>query len=111
MLTGHNPSIGQEGESMTSEQAAQEFDAGIRNIQQEIINKLHQAGLDANADSFLWHRNKDLTFVPESLGFEVHVNNKKAKATLARTYLEDSCQKVDRPEVIAIIKEVVAALL
>lgn len=96
---------------MTSEQAAQEFDVGIRNIQQEIINKLHQAGLDANADSFLWHRSKDLTFVPESLGFEVHVNNKKAKATLARTYLEDSCQKVDRPEVIAIIKEIVAALL
>jgi hypothetical protein len=96
---------------MTSEQAEHEFDAGIQNIQQEIINKLREAGLDASVDSFRWHRNKDLSLCPESLGFEVHVNNKKAEAILARTYLEDSCQKVDRPEVIAIIKSVVSALL
>lgn len=96
---------------MTTEQAVQQFDAGIQNVQQEIIIKLQEAGLYANADCFLWHRNKDLTLVPESIAIEVQLNNKKAMARLARTYIEDSYLKVDRPEVVAIIKGLVTELL
>ena len=83
---------------------SQEFLAGLQNIERAIIDQVRQHGVRVTADNFRWHRGKELLPPPSAIELEIKVaSGKTANAVLSCEQAEDSWDRIDRPDVVAMI--------
>ncbi|MGZ3239370.1 MAG: hypothetical protein ACXWJK_03140, partial [Burkholderiaceae bacterium] len=87
-----------------------EFLAGMQNIERDIITKLRDIGVQITAANFQWNRGKDFVPPPEAISLEIKGQGNSTNAILSREQIEDSCQRIDRPDVTALVKGCVADL-
>jgi len=92
--------------------ATLEFTAGLQNIERDIINKVRDAGGTITANSFKWHRGKELVPPPRGvIELEITVQGKRFNTALSYEQVMDSWQRIERPDVIAGVGNAVAALM
>lgn len=89
----------------------EQFKTGLENIQQNIIENLREYGIEACSDNFLWNSGRKVVSIPEAITLEIKIQQQSTSAKFAREQLEDSWERIDRPEVAAIVKRLVAVLV
>jgi hypothetical protein len=91
--------------------ATSEFTAGLQNIERDIIAKVRDAGGTITANNFKWHRRKEWVPPPKTaIELEITAQGKSFSAALSYEQVKDSWQRSERPDVIAGIRNAVAAL-
>lgn len=92
-------------------QTTSQFTAGLQNIEREIITKVRAAGRTITAKNFKWNQGKDLVPPPRNVvEIEINVEGKSFIAHLSCEQVQDSWQVINRPDVIAGVRNAVAAL-
>ena len=90
---------------------AVEFFTGLQNIEREIIAKFRVRGVPITVANFKWNRGGGvLGPASEEATLEVNVHGTLAKAVFSRDQVQDSCARVDRMDVVAIIDALVEQL-
>lgn len=92
------------------DKSAREFAAGRSNIEQRLVSESRDNGLPLAADNIFWNRNRNESGVPEASTVEIKFQGRTANAILSREQIEDSCERIDRSDVLAAIKQCVADL-
>lgn len=87
-----------------------QFLAGLRNIERAMIAKLRANGVQITADSFEWHRGEELVPPPEVVELEIKFQGMSTNAIISREQVEDSHERIDRMDVIAMIDALVKDL-
>ena len=90
--------------------AEREFISGMKNIEEEIINKLKAKSIILAPSNFQWNEGRDLFPLPSKIMLEVNLNDKKIKAYLSQDQLEDSWDLISRPDVKNIVKHILLSL-
>lgn len=91
--------------------ATLEFTAGLQNIERDIINKVRNVGGTITANNFKWHRGKELVPPPTgAIELEITAPGKRFNTALSYEQVMDSSRRIERPDVVAGIRDTVAAL-
>jgi hypothetical protein len=96
---------------MNIAESTSQFINGLQNIERAIIERQRESGVQANANNFQWHRGKGVVPPPMAIELEIRVQNKTANAVLSREQVEDSWERINRPDVMAIVKALVADIV
>lgn len=93
-------------------QATTEFTAGLQNIERAIIASVRDAGGTITANNFKWNQGKDWIPPPrDTIELEINAQGKSFTARLSSEQVRDSSQQISRPDVIAGVRNAVAALM
>ena len=87
-----------------------QFVAGMQNIERAIIAELRRGNIQITADSFMWNRGKELIPPPEAITLEITFQGKSANGILSREQVEDSHERIDRADVVAMVNAIVKSL-
>ena len=87
-----------------------QFVAGMQNIERAIIAELRRGNIQITADSFMWNRGKELIPPPEAITLEIKFQGKSANGILSREQVEDSHERIDRADVVAMVNAIVKSL-
>jgi hypothetical protein len=92
-------------------QATAEFTAGLQNIERAIIAKVRDAGGTITARNFKWNQGRYLVPPPrDAIELEIAAQGRTFNARLSFEQVKDSWQRIERPDVIAGVRNAVAAL-
>jgi hypothetical protein len=92
-------------------QATAEYTAGLQNIERAIIAKVREAGGTITAKNFKWNQGRELVPPPrDAIELEIATQGKSFVARLSYEQVCDSWRQVERPDVVAGVRNAVAAL-
>jgi len=84
---------------------------GLQNIESAIIAKVREAGVPITAKNSKWNQGSDLVPPPrDAIGLEIATQGKSFVARLSYEQVLDSWRQVERPDVVAGIRNAVRAL-
>ena len=81
-----------------------DFEAGRKNIEQRLVSESREAGMPLTADNIIWNRKQDGGGVPEMTTLEVKFQDRTVTAILSARQIEDSWERIARPDVLALIQ-------
>lgn len=96
---------------MNIARSSQQLINGLQNIERDIINKLRDAGFQVDANNFVWHRGKEIVPPPNVIELEIKFQGRTANAVLSREQVVDSWDRLDRSDVVVLIKALVADIV
>jgi len=91
---------------MNIAQSTAEFMGGLQRIERAIIEAARARGRQLTADHFMWHRGQDFVPPPETITLEIRFQGATANAVLSREQVEDSHDRLDRVDVLAMVRKV-----
>ncbi len=93
---------------MTIADTTQQFISGLQNIEKSIITGMRENGIAITSNHFQWHRGKEFVPPPETISLEIKFQGKSTNAILSKEQIQDSWERISRPDVSVIIKQLVA---
>jgi hypothetical protein len=94
---------------MNIAKSSEQFLKGLQNIERSIIDGVRKAGRDCSAQNFKWHRGKELVPPPMAVELELRAGKNTVADSFSREEVEDSRERVDRPDTWQKIRRIIAA--
>jgi hypothetical protein len=91
---------------MNIAQSSAEFLSGLQKIERAIIEAARARGRQLTAGHFVWNRGRDLVPPPEAIPLEIRFQGATANAVLSREQVEDSHDRIDRADVLELVRAI-----
>jgi len=87
-----------------------QFLGGLQKIEREIIERTRAAGIYLRPQNLQWQRGQGLMPPPAAIAVQIRVQGKTANTTFSRDQVENSWERVARPDVCARVQEIIERL-
>ena len=93
-------------------ESIEQFIAGLKEIEREIISQLRAAGVQTTASNFDWNHGKEIasSIKLQTHTLEIKVQGQSTTAILTREQVKDSAQGIVRTDVTALVRGLVSDL-
>ena len=93
---------------VSSVESSDNFSKGMQTIERAIIEGVWKVGRNITNADFFWHRGQEAVSRPEMIDLRVRLGRREAVGVFSREEIEDSADRVDRPETLRTIKRIIA---
>jgi hypothetical protein len=93
---------------MSGMQPADDFSKGMQTIERAIIDGVWPAGRNLTTADFTWHRGQPMVPRPDMTDLQVRIGRRAVVGIFSRAEIEDSADRVDRPETLRTIQRIIS---